>query len=67
MFWATGLPGWMRFGPAAAVPPVVPTVDAETEFLKQRADFLQAQLNAVSKRLADLSGRAKAEESADVV
>jgi len=64
MFWATGQPGWMRFGRAAAPPPAMPTADAETEteFLRQRADFLQAQVDEVSKRIADLSGRARTGE-----
>jgi hypothetical protein len=61
MFRVTGLPGWMRFGRPAAAPPG----QTETEFLKHRAECLRAQLEAVTQRLAELSGRAKAPEQAE--
>ncbi len=65
MFRITGLPGWMRFGRAAAAPSAAPPLEAETEFLKRRAECLRAQLDAVTRRLAELSGRAKAPEQTE--
>ncbi len=65
-YYATGLPGWARFGygPAWAAPPaaapyqyaygVPPTREQETEFLKAQAEWLQQQLDAITKRMAEL-------------
>jgi hypothetical protein len=58
MFWATGMPGWMRFGAGAGVgtdaPLAEPTPEAERNFLKLQSDALQAQLDEVRKRLEQL-------------
>jgi len=61
-YYATGLPGWARFGYAPAwgapsawapyAPP--PTREQETEFLKAQAEWLQQQLDAISQRIAEL-------------
>lgn len=57
-YWATGLPGWARFGggqadyaddPAAA--------DGEPSFLRRQLTALQNQLDAVQRRLDGLAGR----------
>ncbi len=62
-YYATGLPGWARFGyaPAWAVPPVAygpyaapPTREQEAESLKAQAEWLQQQLDAISQRIAEL-------------
>lgn len=52
-YYATGLPGWARFGyaPAWGVPP---TREQEAEFLKAQADALKQQLDAISQRIAEL-------------
>lgn len=42
---ATGLPGWVRFGPAPA---------DEAEMLQAEADQLQNQLDAINQRLSEL-------------
>ncbi len=56
-FYATGLPGWARaqrgmraFGGAA----VQPSREDETSALKERADYLKDELEAVQARLRDL-------------
>jgi hypothetical protein len=63
-YYATGQPGWARFGyapawgasPAAAYGPyaVPPTREQEAEFLKAQAEGLKEQLDAISQRIAEL-------------
>jgi len=54
-YYATGLPGWARFGYAPAYAPYAPpSKEQEAEMLKQQADWLKEQLDAVSKRIAEL-------------
>ena len=56
-FYATGMPGWQRFGawdPNYAVPPVA---EAETDVLKNQAEFLKSQLAGIEKRLGELEQR----------
>jgi hypothetical protein len=50
MFYASGQPGWMRFGAAAAS---VANADPEVEkqALKNQADYLQGELDSIRKRL----------------
>ncbi len=59
MYYATGLPGWARFGYAApgVVPPVygAPTAEQEVGTLKTQADLLQKQLDAINRRLEELT------------
>jgi hypothetical protein len=67
-YYATGLPGWARFGyapawgtpPAAAYGPYAtpPTWEEETEFLRAQAEWLKEQLDAVSQRIAELEQEA---------
>jgi hypothetical protein len=63
MYWATGQPGWARFGgdvPAWGGAPSLPSARAEKEMLQAQAEAIQAQLEEIKKRLEEL-------ESADVV
>ncbi len=63
-YYATGLPGWARFGygpawgapPAAAYGPYAapPTPEQEVEFLKAQAEGLKEQLDAISQRITEL-------------
>ena len=63
-YYATGMPGWARFGyaPAWGTPPAAaygpygapPTREQETEFLKVQAEGLKEQLDAISQRIAEL-------------
>jgi hypothetical protein len=64
MYYATGLPGWARYGyaPAWGAPPPAaygpygapPTPEQETEFLKSQAEMLKEELDAISQRIAEL-------------
>jgi hypothetical protein len=51
MYYATGLPGWMRFGAAP------PTPQQETDALKAQAESLRQELDAINKRIEDLEGK----------
>lgn len=59
MYYATGLPGWMRFGgmgygrpwPVGA-PAVIP--ENETAALRAQADYLSGMLEQIQKRLSEL-------------
>lgn len=63
-YYATGMPGWARYGyaPAWGAPPAAPygpygappTPEQETEFLKAQAEGLKEQLDAISQRIAAL-------------
>ena len=57
MFYATGQPGWMRFGANAAQ---VANADPEVEkqALKNQADYLQNELDAIRKRLEEVEKEA---------
>lgn len=72
-YWATGLPGWMRFGPAGpsgypggyqwGSPPVSPyTKEQETAFLKDQAAALKEELEAIDSRLGDLESEGQESE-----
>ena len=60
MYYATGLPGWLRAGylPAWGMPPSSPywtlSPEQETEMLKQQAKVLSDQLAAINERIAKL-------------
>jgi uncharacterized protein YfaP (DUF2135 family) len=59
MFYATGLPGWMRSGGYAApygYPVQYPKPDPEMEkqALKSQAEVLQSELDNIKKRLAEV-------------
>jgi len=63
-YYATGLPGWARYGyaPAWGAPPAAayspygapPTPEQETGFLKSQAEMLKEELDAISQRIAEL-------------
>ena len=50
MYYATGMPGWARAG---YVPPA-PTEEDEVVALRTQADYLNTQLEAVTKRIEEL-------------
>jgi len=56
MYYATGLPGWLRSGsaPAWAANVPAPTREQQTEALKAQAKALQEQIDTINKRLAEL-------------
>jgi len=55
-YWATGQPGWMRFGAGAAPYGAYTPADPEIEkrILRNQAESLQAQLDNVRQRLGSL-------------
>lgn len=56
MYWATGLPGWMRAGPGAYNTPLTMqhTKEQEIGFLRDQAEALKEDLDAIESRLKDL-------------
>ena len=52
-FYATGLPGWMRYGWNAPAPYQY-SKDDEKSFLKQQVDFLSNTIEDLNKRLSEL-------------
>jgi hypothetical protein len=65
MFHATGLPGWKRSGGAAApygyqTPYQKPNPEMEKQVLENRAEALQAELEAIKKHLAEVETAAGA-------
>jgi len=58
MYYATGIPGWGRFGyagPGAVPPPFgAPTTEQEMDALKAQAAMLRQQLDNISQRLEEL-------------
>ena len=66
MYYATGLPGWARYGgyAAAPVPPgayAEPDPEMQKQALKSQADALQVQLDLIKKRLSDIETGGTAE------
>jgi hypothetical protein len=57
-YYATGLPGWARLGyaPAWGAPPAyaAPTPEQELGALKQQAEWLKGELDAVQKQITEL-------------
>lgn len=59
MFYATGLPGWMRYGgtvPAYGYSAFYQNLDPETEkrALRNRADALQSEIDNINQRLSEM-------------
>ena len=52
-FYATGLPGWMRFGEYAA-PPQQSGPEMEKQTLENQATALQSELDAIKQRLSEI-------------
>ena len=59
-FYATGMPGWMRFGGNAALYQN-PDTGMEKQSLKLQAKALQSELNAIKKRLSEFETGTAAE------
>lgn len=52
MFYATGRPGWLRFGWPGSTAPMSP--ENEAAVLKAQAAALQEQVEAITKRIAEI-------------
>lgn len=59
-FYATGLPGWMRFGGNKS-PFQKPNSEMEKQTLKNQAGILQSQLDQIRKRLGEMEGGVETE------
>ncbi|MBI3945157.1 MAG: DUF5320 family protein [Armatimonadetes bacterium] len=59
MYYATGQPGWMRFGGFPAVAPVMPAVttpaaEEELSALRAQAEWMRGRLDAIQARISEL-------------
>lgn len=66
MYYATGVPGWMRgaeYGGASPYPPPYRRPDPEMEKrdLQNQAAALRSELNAIQKRLTEIEGAPEGE------
>ncbi len=66
MFYATGLPGWMRFGSYAApfgdlAQSQAVSPEFEKKALKNQAEALQSELDFIKKRLGEIESKPAAE------
>jgi hypothetical protein len=57
-FFATGLPGWMRFV-QGAMPVANPNPELEKQALKSQAETLQSELDSIKRRLSELDTEPK--------
>ena len=60
MFYATGPPGWTRFGGYAA-PYQNPDPNLEKQSLSSQAEALQSELDLIKKRLSEIEAETAAE------
>ena len=66
-FYATGQPGWFRYGayapPAYGYPtaPAAPDPEVEKQALEAQVNTLRAELNALEKRLNEVKGDTEAD------
>jgi hypothetical protein len=60
-FYATGIPGWMRFSGRYAGPYQNLDSGMERQSLKNQAEALQSELNAIKKRLSEIDPGTSAE------
>lgn len=66
-FYATGLPGWARFGGYAAplgypVPTPAPDPEQEKEALQAQVKYLESELSALQQRLSELDTKTNSGE-----
>jgi hypothetical protein len=54
MYWATGVPGWARFGWGGMPAMQTPNLQTEKEMLQAQAEAMQSQLEEIRKRLEQL-------------
>lgn len=61
MYYATGLPGWARWGGFPLVSPVTPTAEEEVTALKRQAEALKAEMEAINRRIEALTRPAESD------
>jgi hypothetical protein len=59
MFYATGLPGWLRGGGSLSSPQGSDP-GVEKQALKRQAEALQSELDSVNKRLGEVDSKTSA-------
>ncbi len=59
MFYATGLPGWLRFGWGGPAFMEEPPPGTEKRLLEEEAEALREELDGIRKRLEELEGEEK--------
>lgn len=59
MFYATGLPGWLRFGWGGPAFTEEPPPGTEKRLLEEEAEALRGELDGIRKRLEELEGEEK--------
>ena len=52
-FYATGLPRWARWGIPPAYPPTPPSREQELEMLRDEAEWLKEQLDAINRYIEE--------------
>jgi hypothetical protein len=65
-FYATGLPGWARFGgyavpPGYPVPSPAPDPEQEKQALQAQVQFLESELKSLQQQLSELETKADTE------
>lgn len=58
-FYATGVPGWASYGGGMTAPYQETDPELEKQALGNQAEFLQAELNTIKKRLEELNTKAQ--------
>jgi hypothetical protein len=58
-FFATGVPGWARYGIGTAAPYFSADPETEKQALSHQAEMLQTELDTVKKRLEELNSKAQ--------
>jgi hypothetical protein len=53
-YYATGLPGWARFGNVPVQPWAPAAAPSELDALRDQAQWLKGQLDAIGKRISEL-------------
>jgi hypothetical protein len=54
-YYATGLPRWARWGPPPAQAHAAPSREDEIGMLREEAEWLKSQLDAINQRMDELS------------
>ena len=64
IFYASGLPGWARYGAAPVNPSrfSAPDPEAEKAMLAEHAELLRSELESIKKRIDEIESRAGKEE-----
>jgi len=56
-FFATGLPGWMRFGQVFSADAPQYSTDDEVQYLKNQSEYLKKALEDVNIRLSEIGNK----------